>query len=140
MSYFSNSHSDEKRLIQPVIFPIFLKEILGFSTLDYIPEKHNSANKAPDFTPIDTQTNKFIFETKGTDSSKKEFEKEFATKSKFYLNQDNSLEFAIITNMRDVSVYAKSTGMGVHNLSFSIQELYRDFKKNTTRDALKGAS
>lgn len=127
--YFSDNFPDEKTFIQPTLFPKFLKEILNFSSLDYIPEKRNKANKAPDFTPIDTHTHNFIFETKGTDSSLNDLNKEFHNKSKLYLEQDQNLEFVIITNMRDFSVYSKSSGMKAENLSFSVQKMYQECKK-----------
>jgi len=128
LSYFTKNFSDEKTLIQPIIFPAFLRDILNFTNLEYIPEKRNKANKAPDFTPIDTFTHDFIFETKGSDSSVRDLSKEFEQKSKFYLDQDPSLGMAIIVNMRDVIVYSKKTSMKVENFSFNIFRIYQDWK------------
>nr|MDP9290003.1 SAM-dependent methyltransferase [Thermoproteota archaeon] len=95
---------------------------------------------APDFTPIDTFTHPFIFETKGTDSSKENLATEFENKSRFYLEQDANLQFAVITNMRDMAIYSKRTQMFVEEFSFSIQKLYDEGQhgmlaksKNTTR-------
>jgi hypothetical protein len=65
LSYFSKGFSDEKTLIQPIIFPTFLKEILNFTNLDYIPEKRNLSNKAPDFKQCKAEymaLNKNLFE------------------------------------------------------------------------------
>ena len=89
--------ADEKTLIQPRIFPAFIEDILGFSIIDYIPERRNKNKQAPDFTPIDTKLHPFIFETKGSNSTLKDLEKEFEEKSKYYLLADSHAKYAIIT-------------------------------------------
>lgn len=127
MTYFNKRFIDEKTLIQPILFPLFLKELLNFTNLDYIPEKRNKSNKAPDFTPIDPFTHSFIFETKGSDSETEDLVREFYTKSYDYLeNQD--LEMAIIANMREILVFSKQTRMKVEEYSFNIFRLYEQWK------------
>ncbi len=129
ISYTASGFVDEETLIEPTIFPLFLKEILNFTTLDYIPEMRNESHKAPVFTPIDTFAHPFIFETKGSDSRLQDLAKEFLPKSQFYLSMDAHLEFAIICNMKDVSVFSKSTGMNVEEFSFSIKRLYEIWQR-----------
>ncbi|MDD2666450.1 MAG: N-6 DNA methylase [Methanocellales archaeon] len=126
--------ADEKTLIQPILFPAFLEEILDFSKIDYIPEQRNENRMAPDFTPIDTLLHPFIFETKGNDSDLEDFEKEFHNKSKLYLSADLHAKYVIITNMDKLVVYEKDSEKKIEDYSFSFTRLYEDFKKKVPFD------
>ncbi|MFA4957899.1 MAG: hypothetical protein WC556_13095 [Candidatus Methanoperedens sp.] len=120
--------ADEKTLIQPRIFPAFIEDILGFSIIDYIPERRNKHKQAPDFTPIDTNLHPFIFETKGSNSTLKDLEKEFEEKSKYYLLASPHAKYAIITNMQELLVFSKDTSSKLEDYSFSFITLYQNFK------------
>jgi hypothetical protein len=61
-----DGYIDEARVIQPVMFPAFAEELLGFTTgLNLAPEE-SGAEGIPDFTPADSVTHPFVFETKST--------------------------------------------------------------------------
>lgn len=60
-----NGYVDEERLVQPIVFPRFAQELLGFAPSDLAAEVNDGAGK-PDFTPADLVTHPFVFETKGT--------------------------------------------------------------------------
>ncbi|MDP2788558.1 MAG: N-6 DNA methylase [bacterium] len=120
--------ADEKTLIQPKIFPAFLEDVLGFSKIDYIPEQRNKHKQAPDFTPIDTALHPFIFETKGSNATIKDLEKEFEDKSKYYLLADPHAKYVIITNMQVLLVFSKDTSSKLEDYSFSFTTLYQSFK------------
>ncbi|KIP51306.1 HsdM family class I SAM-dependent methyltransferase [Leucobacter komagatae] len=59
---------DEESVIQPVVFPAFAKEILGWDLTVNLAAESNSDEGAPDFTPADAVTHPFVFETKGTNA------------------------------------------------------------------------
>lgn len=60
-------YRDEDRVVQPSAFPAFASELLGFSVgVDLAPEESGDEGR-PDFTPADSVTHPFVFETKGTD-------------------------------------------------------------------------
>ena len=122
--------ADEKILVQPKLFPEFLEEILGFSKVDYVPEKHNKNNMAPDFTPLNLDLHPFIFETKGNDSGTKEFKKEFDKKSKLYIKADKRIQYVVITNMRELVVYNRDENLE-EDYSFSFLRLYVCFRNNS---------
>lgn len=131
LEYVKLGKSDEKTLIQPTIFPAFLEEILDFSKVDYIPEERNKDEMAPDFTPIDTRLHPFIFETKGSNSSRKDLEKEYENKSKYYLVSDPYAKYAIITNMSYLLAFSKDSGDLEADYSFSFVKLYQLFKNKS---------
>lgn len=65
--YVSGSgYVDEERLLQPTVFPAFAKAFWGWDLqLNLAPEESGNEGK-PDFTPADSVTHPFVFETKGT--------------------------------------------------------------------------
>lgn len=57
---------DEERIIQPSAFPAFASQLLGWTLqLNLAPEQSGAEGK-PDFTPADSVTHPFVFETKST--------------------------------------------------------------------------
>lgn len=61
-----DGYVDEERLIQPLVFPAFAKALLDWDIgLNLAPEESGQEGK-PDFTPADSLTHSFVFETKST--------------------------------------------------------------------------
>ncbi len=61
-------YADEERLVQPVVFPRFAEGMLGWQIgQNLAPEELNAEGK-PDFTPADSVTHPFVFETKSTNA------------------------------------------------------------------------
>jgi type I restriction-modification system DNA methylase subunit len=59
-------YSDEQKVVQPTAFPAFAEQCLGWSLqLNLAPEELGVEGK-PDFTPADSVTHPFVFETKST--------------------------------------------------------------------------
>jgi len=57
---------DEERLVQPVVFPAFARQMLGFEPGGDLAAEETNTEGTPDFTPADAVTHPFVFETKGT--------------------------------------------------------------------------
>jgi type I restriction-modification system DNA methylase subunit len=60
--------TDEERIIQPVAFPAFAKELLDWDLTINLAAEASDKEGQPDFTPADAVTHPFVFETKGTDA------------------------------------------------------------------------
>jgi hypothetical protein len=61
-----NGYVDEERIIQPTVFPAFAEQCLDWTLqVNLAPEEAGSEGK-PDFTPADSVTHPFVFETKST--------------------------------------------------------------------------
>jgi hypothetical protein len=57
---------DEERLVQPLVFPRFASELLGFEVGLTIAAERFDAEGKPDFTPADAVTHPFVFEVKSS--------------------------------------------------------------------------
>lgn len=57
---------DEEGLVQPVAFPRFVDELLGFTVGETLAAEYRAEGVKPDFTPADAVTHPFVFETKST--------------------------------------------------------------------------
>jgi len=55
---------DEERLVQPVAFPAFARELLGYDPGADLAAEETNTEGTPDFTPADAVTHPFVFETK----------------------------------------------------------------------------
>jgi type I restriction-modification system DNA methylase subunit len=138
LDYVRLRRRDEEMLVQPTLFPEFLEHILGFSKLDYIPELSSVDRKKPDFTPSDTSLHPFIFETKGSDSTREDLIDEYAKKSKGYIQGHQQARYAVITNMSEFVVFAKNGDRLLSDFSFSVvavYALYKDRDVFTLKDA-----
>lgn len=60
--------TDEETVIQPVVFPAFAAEVLGWDLQANLAAETSSEGGKPDFTPADAVTHPFVFETKGTNA------------------------------------------------------------------------
>ena len=57
---------DEERLVQPTVFPAFAQALLGWDLQTNLAPEESGQEGRPDFTPADSVTHPFVFETKGT--------------------------------------------------------------------------
>jgi hypothetical protein len=65
-----SGYIDEERIIQPTVFPAFAYQCLGWTLqVNLAPEESGTEGK-PDFTPADSVTHPFVFETKSTKKGK----------------------------------------------------------------------
>lgn len=128
LEYIKGDWKDEIRLVDPVFFPRFANEILGFffGTSIIPKEKAGVSGERPDFLPNDLNLHPFIFETKGTDCD------DLTThypQVKGYLEK-TGVQYGILLNIRDVKVFNAASSKHIPDISFSIKKLYRDSKFN----------
>lgn len=65
-----DGYADEERIVQPTAFPAFAEQCLGWTLqLNLAPEESDVEGK-PDFTPADSVTHPFVFETKSTNKGR----------------------------------------------------------------------
>jgi type I restriction-modification system DNA methylase subunit len=127
LDYIQGEYKDELTLVDPVLFPQFAREILGFILgISLIPkEKTEASGERPDFLPRDLHLHPFIFETKGTDSM--DLAIHFPQVQSYI--QKTGARCGIVLNLREVIVISESA-QPIAELSFSFEKLYRDFKAN----------
>ena len=119
--------ADEKRLIQPILFPKFLEEILGYTRGENIYcEEADSSGNYPDFIPTDRLTHPWVFDTKGTDTADL---RKYAEKIKEYVTA-YQIKYGILINMRDVNIYSISDIEEIESFNFNFVTLYREYKEN----------
>lgn len=128
LEYIEGDWKDEIKLVDPVFFPGFASKILGFSFgTSIIPKKSaGGSGDRPDFLPNDLTLHPFIFETKGTDC--KDLDIHYLQVHGYL--QKTGAQYGILLNIRDVKVFNAASLKPIQNLSFSIKNLYRDFKNN----------
>jgi len=127
LDYIQGDYKDELTLVDPVFFPQFAREILGFILgISLVPkEKTETSGERPDFLPKDLHLHPFIFETKGTDS--KDLSIHFPQVQSYI--QKTDAHYGIVLNLRETMVISESA-QPIAELSFSFEKLYRDFKAN----------
>ncbi|MBU1262710.1 N-6 DNA methylase [bacterium] len=130
LEYMKGFWSDELTLISSILLPKFAADVLGFTLEKTLwPQKSEVASsKRPDFTPTDTKTHPFVFETKGTDCQ------DLSThylQIKGYIQRNNFI-YGIVTNMRDLNVYTEDKSKEIEDYNFSFLTLYRDYKEEQT--------
>ena len=125
LDYIQGAYKDELTLVDPVFFPQFAREILGFALgVSLIPkEKTETSGERPDFLPKDLHLHPFIFETKGTDSRNLAIH---FPQIQSYI-QKAPARYGIILNLREAIVLSERA-QPIAELSFSFEKLYRDFK------------
>lgn len=62
----TGGYVDEERIIQPTVFPAFAEQLLGWTLQVNLAPEESGAEGKPDFTPADSVTHPFVFETKST--------------------------------------------------------------------------
>ena len=127
LDYIQGEYKDELTLVDPVFFPKFATEMLGFALgVSLIPkEKTETSGERPDFLPKDLHLHPFIFEIKGTDS--RDLELHFPQVQSYI--QKTRARYGIVLNLREATVLPEST-QPIAELSFSFEKLYRAFKHN----------
>jgi len=127
LDYIQGDYKDELTLVDPVFFPQFAREVLGFILgISLIPkEKTETSGERPDFLPRDLHLHPFIFETKGTDS--RDLSIHFPQVHSYI--QKTGARYGIVLNLREVTVISENA-QPIAELSFSFEKLYRDFKAN----------
>jgi type I restriction-modification system DNA methylase subunit len=127
LDYVQGEYKDELTLVDPVFFPKFAREILGFILgISLVPkEKTETSGERPDFLPKDLHLHPSIFETKGTDS--RDLSIHFPQVQSYI--QKTGARYGIVLNLREVIVISESA-QPIAELSFSFEKLYRDFKAN----------
>lgn len=96
--------SDEERIIQPTAFPEFAASLLGWRLqLDLAPEV-NSTEGRPDFTPADSVSHPFVFETKST-----KLLHDFSTQEnqvrRYLVEGGRRIQSVVVTNLVGISIY-----------------------------------
>jgi hypothetical protein len=61
-----SGYTDEERLIQPTVFPAFASQLLDWQLNVNLAPEESGVEGRPDFTPADSVTHPFVFETKST--------------------------------------------------------------------------
>jgi hypothetical protein len=127
LDYIQGEYKDELTLVDPVFFPQFAREILGFILgISLVPkEKTETSGERPDFLPKDLHLHPFLFETKGTDS--KDLSIHFPQVQNYI--QKTGARHGIVLNLREAMVIPEKA-QPIAELSFSLEKLYRDFKAN----------
>jgi type I restriction-modification system DNA methylase subunit len=126
--YALQSHADERKLIQPILFRKFLEQILGFSVGNTIWPEQTEEGNTPDFLPVDTYTHPFLFDTKSTAVTEQTIKKH-APQIRRYIRLCR-VGFGVLTNMRELDVYTEASGDELPEFDFSFLALYRDFRTN----------
>lgn len=126
--YALHSHSDELKLIQPVLFRKFLEQILGFSVGNTVWAEHREDGNVPDFLPVDTYTHPFLFDTKSTAVTGENINK-YAVQIRRYIRY-YKVQYGVLTNMREMVVYDEKSATSLPEFCFNFLKLYKDFKSN----------
>ena len=126
--YALQSHADERKLIQPILFRKFLEQVLGFSVGNTIWAEQSEDGNIPDFLPVDTLTHPFLFDTKSTAVTEQTIKKH-APQIRRYI-RFCKVRYGVLTNMRELDVYAEASPDELPEFDFSFLTLYKDFKNN----------
>jgi type I restriction-modification system DNA methylase subunit len=126
LEYAQQSHADERRLIQPIIFRKFVEQVLAFALGQTIWAEESEEGNAPDFVPVDTYTHPFVFDTKSTAATEATLKK-FVPQIKRYI-RSHRVRYGILTNMRELDVYTEEASDELEEFDFSFLVLYKDFK------------
>ena len=95
---------DEERIVQPTAFPQFAEQLLNWQLqLDLAPEV-NASEGRPDFTPADSVTHPFVFETKGT-SLQHDFSAHDPQVLRYLREGGRRIQSVVVTNLVGISIY-----------------------------------
>jgi len=124
LAYFEEHRSDEDKLVAPVLLSAFIEQALEFTLGETITTQEAGESGKPDFIPIDRRTHPFVLDAKGLDTT--DLAVHYAEKSK-YLKGHNA-EYLVLTNMRDLAVFAEASPEPLEEYSFSFYTLYQDIQ------------
>lgn len=99
---------DEETVIQPVVFPAFASEVLGWDLQANLAAETSTEGGKPDFTPADAVTHPFVFETKGTNAgvALSGFDEQVL---KYLTHGAPRIQRVALTNMLAVRVFDRDT-------------------------------
>jgi hypothetical protein len=103
---------DEERLIQPLVFPAFARDLLGYGGNDLAAEEPGGDGK-PDFTPADLLTHPFVFETKSTREQTLLPHDHLSQVTRYLLGAADRIDRVVLTNLVGVRVYERDQAGGV---------------------------
>jgi len=95
---------DEERLVQPVVFPEFARLLLGYEPGADLAAEETNSEGTPDFTPADSITHPFVFETKGT-SNGVDLAGHDAQVARYLLQGRPRIRKVVLTNVVGVRVF-----------------------------------
>ncbi|MBU1421631.1 MAG: N-6 DNA methylase [Bacteroidetes bacterium] len=126
--YVKQAHSDERKLIQPILFRKFLEHVLGFTLGGTIWAEQSEEGNVPNFLPVDTFTHPFLFDTKSTAVTEQTIKKHIPQISRYI--RFYKVRYGVLTNMREMDVYTVDSHEELTEFDFSFLTLYKDFKYN----------
>lgn len=97
-------YTDEETLIQPLVFPRFSEKLLGFTLNQNLAPERQGHEGRPDFTPADSVTHPFVFETKSTKDqiSREAFEAQVTR----YLHEGRPrIKQVVLTNLLSLCIF-----------------------------------
>jgi len=127
LKYIEGSRADEDKLISPILFYKFLEQVLHFEFGKTIATQESKGIGKPDYIPVDTRTHPFVFDVKGTDT--RHLSRHYPQIKKYIESQ--GLKYGILTNMRDLDVYAPEEKKEIEEYNFNFVKLYQDYKQNS---------
>ncbi|MEX0833025.1 MAG: N-6 DNA methylase [Actinomycetota bacterium] len=108
--------TDEESLVQPLAFPRFAEELLGFHVGQNLAPEHSEGGGKPDFTPADAVTHDFVFEVKSTRA--RESLEGFDDQVVRYLHEGGSrVRRVVLTNLVGIRTFDLDDGGRLRQLS-----------------------
>lgn len=96
---------DEEALIQPIVFPRFASDLLGFEVGSNLAPEVSGAEGKPDFTPADAVTHPFVFETKSSREGR-DLEGHAEQVERYLLDGRPRIRSVVLTNLVGIRVFA----------------------------------
>lgn len=120
-SYFrGRGFGDEDQLISPLLLRNFIETVLGFAVGETIGAQERGCNTRPDYVPLDLVTHPFVFDAKASDVL--DLSAHYPDKSRYFAA--HNVEYLILANMRDLSVFQRGSAVPMGEYSFSFYRLY----------------
>lgn len=107
-----DGYVDEERLVQPVAFPAFARQLLGYEPTEIAAEEGGAEGK-PDFTPADLVTHPFIFETKST-RELTDLAGHNEQVSRYLWGAADRINYVVLTNLVGLKIYERSPNGKIH--------------------------
>lgn len=108
---------DEERLIQPTVFPAFARDLLGWEVNTNLAPEESGREGKPDFTPADSVTHPFVFETKNTKKGV-ELTGDEGQVARYLKDGSPRIRQVVLTNLVGLKVFELDEGG-------SLREVYR---------------
>ncbi|TEU18194.1 MAG: hypothetical protein E3J21_06555 [Anaerolineales bacterium] len=129
LAYIQGQHSDEIGLMDRLLGE-FLEQLLGFTLhQDLHPQMTaKTTGKCPDYIPDDTHLHPFVFDAKGSDTT--DLGQHYDQIAGYM--RSKGLRYGVLTNMRDLAVYALHSRQPEADYCFSFRQLYQDYQQDPT--------